>query len=183
MLQYHILKDSEICGMNSDFVNALVGFCSTVSDFNVNNFTSKDTVPPKAKHVLASVLFSKSVQDMKVKFDMTTRQKIVFGCLQASHAHNFLLAIQIEGLRRYMSPVEYLTILKHRIMISIFSIDKECPVCRKACLNTFGEYAVHCKELSDFKYRHDFVKNVLFDIFRRAGVSVKKETPMYEFLD
>jgi hypothetical protein len=26
-----------------------------------------------------------------------------------------------------------------------------------------------------FKYRHDFVRDVLFDIFRRAGVSVKKE--------
>jgi len=32
----------------------------------------------------------------------------------------------------------------------------------------FGEYAVHCKELPDFKYRHDFVRDVLFDIFRRA---------------
>jgi len=39
----------------------------------------------------------------------------------------------------------------------------------------FWEHAVHCKELSGFKYRHDFVRDVLFDIFRWAGVSVKKE--------
>jgi len=51
-------------------------------------------------------------------------------------------------------------------------------VCRKACLDTFGEHVVHCKELHDFKYIHDFVRDVLFDIFRRAGVSVKKETPV-----
>jgi len=31
------------------------------------------------------------------------------------------------------------------------------------------------KELPSFKYRHDFVRDVLFDIFRRAGISVKKK--------
>ena len=40
-----------------------------------------------------------------------------------------------------------------------FSIDEVCPVCRKACLDTFGEHVVHCKELPDFKYKHDFVIN------------------------
>jgi hypothetical protein len=47
---------------------------------------------------LASVLFGKIVQDTKVDFDMTTRQKAVFGCLEAAHAQDFLLAITIDGL-------------------------------------------------------------------------------------
>ena len=51
-----------------------------------------------------------------------------------------------------------------------------CLVCHKACLDTFGEHVIHYKELPGFKYRHDFVRDVLFDIFRRAGISVKKET-------
>jgi len=127
---------------------------------------------------LASALFSKSVQDMEVKFDMTTRQKAIFGCLQAAHAQDFLLAILIDGLGQHMSPVEYRTILRYRLMIPLFSIDEVCPVCRKACLDTFGEHVVHCKELPDFKYRHDFVRDVLFDIFKRAGISVKKEAPV-----
>jgi len=38
---------------------------------------------------------SKSVQDMEVKFDMTTRHKVVFACLQAANAPYFLLAIHI----------------------------------------------------------------------------------------
>ncbi|GJZ49020.1 hypothetical protein Tco_0603210 [Tanacetum coccineum] len=42
-------------------------------------------------------------------------------------------------------------------MISLFSVDEICSVCRKACLNSFGEHAIHCKELSSFKYRHDMV--------------------------
>ena len=103
---------------------------------------------------------------MKVKFDMTTRQKTTFGCLQATHAQDFLLAIPIDGLSQHMSPVEYHTILIYRLIIPLFPIDEVCPVCRKVCLDTFGEHVVHCKELPDFKYRYDFVRDVLFDIFR-----------------
>jgi hypothetical protein len=63
-------------------------------------------------------------------------------------------------------------------MIPLFPKDEVCPVCRKACLDTFGEHAAHCRELPGFKYRHDLVRDVLFDIFRRAGISVKKEAPV-----
>lgn len=49
-------------------------------------------------------------------------------------------------------------------MIPLFSIDEVFPVCRKACLDTFGEHTIHCNELPGFKYRHDFVRDVLLDI-------------------
>jgi len=178
VLHDHILRDSGLCGMDSDFDNALDGLRGAIPDFDVSSFTSKDTVPPKAQHVLARALFSKSVQDMEVKFDMTTRQKAIFGCLQAAHAQDFLQAIPIDGLGQHMSPVEYRTILRYRLMIPLFPIDEVCSVCRKACLDTFGEHVVHCKELPGFKYKHDFARDVLFDIFRRAGISVKKEGPV-----
>ncbi|GJW40510.1 hypothetical protein Tco_0066355 [Tanacetum coccineum] len=42
-------------------------------------------------------------------------------------------------------------------------------------LDSFGEHEVHCKELPGFKYRHDMVRDVLFDICRRAGISARKE--------
>ncbi|GKE12067.1 hypothetical protein Tco_1415618, partial [Tanacetum coccineum] len=77
-----------------------------------------------------------------------------------------------------MSPVEYRTILKYRLMIPLFPVTAICPVCRKACLDFFGEHAVHCKELSGFKYRHDMVRDVIFDICMRAGISAKKEAPV-----
>ncbi|KAK2415953.1 hypothetical protein QL285_038390 [Trifolium repens] len=60
-------------------------------------------------------------------------------------------------------------------MIPLFPKDEVCPVCRKACLDTFGEHATHCKELPRFKHWHDLVRDVFFDIFRRADISVKKE--------
>ncbi|KAJ0468913.1 hypothetical protein HanIR_Chr14g0702081 [Helianthus annuus] len=57
-------------------------------------------------------------------------------------------------------------------------VEEICLVCHKLCLDSFGEHAVHCRELPGFKYRHDLVRDVLFDIFRRAGISTKKETPV-----
>ncbi|KAF5779963.1 hypothetical protein HanXRQr2_Chr11g0466721 [Helianthus annuus] len=77
-----------------------------------------------------------------------------------------------------MSAVEYRSILKYRLMIPMFPNDETCPVCRKACLDKYGEHALHCRELSGFKYRHDFVRDALMDILRRAGISAKKEAPV-----
>ncbi|GKD14458.1 hypothetical protein Tco_1198865, partial [Tanacetum coccineum] len=60
-------------------------------------FTNKDIAPSKAKQTLASAFFRKMVKDMEVHFDMTVRQKAVFECLRAPHAHDFLLVIPIDG--------------------------------------------------------------------------------------
>lgn len=38
-----------------------------------------------------------------------------------------------------------------------------------------GSMQYNCKELPRFKYQHDLVLNALFDIYRRADISVKKE--------
>nr|GEV74873.1 putative reverse transcriptase domain-containing protein [Tanacetum cinerariifolium] len=120
VLQDHILRDSGICGMDDDYVSALACVRDTIQSFDLSGFTNKDTVPSKAQQTLANVLFSKMVKDMKVHFDMTMRQKAVFECLRAPHAQDFLLAIPIDGLGQYMSPVEYHTILKYRLMIPLF---------------------------------------------------------------
>jgi hypothetical protein len=164
--------------MDSYFDNALDGLRSIIPTVDFSNFASKDTVPGKVQHVLASVHFSKIVQDMEVDFDMTTRQKAVFGCLKAAQAQDFLLAIPIDELGQHMSPVEYRAILWYRLMIPLFPKDEVCPVCCKACLDTFGEHAAHCRELLGFKFSHNLVRDVFFDIFRGAGISVKKEAPV-----
>lgn len=123
---------------------------------------------------LASAFFSKSVQDMNVKFDMTTKDKTVFGCLQATHAQDFFLAILFDDIGQHMSLVEYRTILKYRLMVSLFLADRVCLVSHKACLDTFEEDTIHCKELLGFKYRYEFVRDVLFGIFQRVRISMKK---------
>ncbi|GJR90866.1 putative reverse transcriptase domain-containing protein, partial [Tanacetum coccineum] len=78
VLQDHILRDSGICGMDDDYVSALVYLRDTISSFDFSGFTNKDTAPSKAQQTLASVLFSEMVKDIEVHFDMIMRQKVVF---------------------------------------------------------------------------------------------------------
>ncbi|GJZ27974.1 hypothetical protein Tco_0572621, partial [Tanacetum coccineum] len=65
-----------------------------------------------------------------------------------------------------------------RLLIPLFPVNAICPVCCKACLDSFEEHAVHCKKLPGFKYRHNMVRDVLFDICRRVGISAKQEAPV-----
>lgn len=60
-------------------------------------------------------------------------------------------------------------------MILILPIDEICSIFCKTCLDTFEDYAVHCKELSNFKYRYEVVINVLFNVYHRVDIFVKKE--------
>lgn len=79
--------------MNFDFDGDSDDFSVVISDFDFNAFTKKDIVPLKAQHVLACALFSKNVQNMNIKFDVTTIHKAVFDCLQVTYAQKkFLLS-------------------------------------------------------------------------------------------
>jgi len=61
VLQDYILRDNGISGMYTDFDNALDGLRGTIPNFDISSFTCKDIIPPKAQHVMASAVFSKSV--------------------------------------------------------------------------------------------------------------------------
>ncbi|KAJ0587678.1 putative exostosin [Helianthus annuus] len=134
--------------------------------------------PPKPQKTLANALFDKIARSLGETFDLSPRQKAVIGCLKGPHAQDFLTVISIEGLGQCMSAVEYRAILKYRLMIPMYSEDETCLIFRKACMDKYGEHAIHCKELPGFKYRHDWVRDVLGDILRRAGISAKKEAPV-----
>jgi hypothetical protein len=110
---------------------------------------------------------------------LTIRQKTIFRCF----CRLPMFKIFFSYLNRWFRPtyvpdkVSYY-ILKYRMMISLFSIDEVCCVCQKACLDRFEEHVVYCRELSGFKYKHDLVRDVLFDVFRCAWISSTKEAPV-----
>lgn len=112
---------------------------------------------------------------MHVKFHMTTRQKTIFGCLQAPHPQHFLLVILIDGLGQHMSAI-HRTILKYLLMISLFPIyDFQHIYCKACVFGYIWKHTIHRRELSSFKYGHDFVNDVLFDIFQRSETSVNRK--------
>lgn len=102
--------------------------------------------------------FSKSIHEMDIKFDKNTWQKVVFIFLQVKHV--------IGGVPYYLEIPPYGSLIFYWWGLPFFC---------KACLYTYREDTIHYRKLSDFKYQHDPVKDVLFDIFRRTRVFVKKE--------
>ncbi|KAJ0935387.1 putative exostosin [Helianthus annuus] len=178
VLQDHIIRE---CGgglLDSDYKGALYNLHSSLLDLDLGGFYIKDTAPIKAQKILANALYGEIVKTVEEKFVTSPRQRAVFECLQAPHAQDFLSVVPIEDLGHCMSAVEYRAILKYRLMIPLFPVDDPCPVCRKCCLDSFGEHAVHCRELLGFKYQHDLVQDVLYDVLKRARISAKKEVPV-----
>nr|GEZ86181.1 RNA-directed DNA polymerase, eukaryota [Tanacetum cinerariifolium] len=88
----------------------------------------------------------------------------------AWRARRDCLPTRVNLIRRGRSE-KYLSVVGLRLATLVFFFRVEFV----AWLDFFGEHAVHCKELSGFKYRHDMVRGVLFDVCRRAGISAKKE--------
>ncbi|KAK1411384.1 hypothetical protein QVD17_37932 [Tagetes erecta] len=177
-LQNHILRSAGVVGVDPDYSLALGSIGTTLPDLDIGGFTDKETAPKKPQQTLANALYSKHAHDMEERFNMTPRQRAVLACLKGAHAQDFLTVVPIEGLGQRMSAIEYKAILKYRLMIPLFPSDEPCPICKKTCLDSFGEHALHCKELPGFKYRHDWVRDVLYDVLRRAGISAKKEAPV-----
>ncbi|KAF5790327.1 hypothetical protein HanXRQr2_Chr09g0381871 [Helianthus annuus] len=159
-LQDHILRNGGVVGLDPDYQQALERLNVSLPDLDIGGFSNKDTAPSKPQKTLANALFSKIAQSLGEAFDLSPRQKAVFECLKGPHAQEFLTVIPIEGLGQCMSAVEYRTILKYRLMIPMYPEDETCPICRKACMDKYGEHAVHCKELPG------------------AGISAKKEAPV-----
>lgn len=88
----------------------LDGLHGTIPDFDLVVLLAR--ISSLLKHnIFWRVLVLVKVQNMEVKFYMTTRQKIVLGRSKTSHAHDFLIAILIDGLGQHISPVEYHAIL------------------------------------------------------------------------
>jgi hypothetical protein len=86
--------------MNFDVGNALDDIRDMIPNFDFSNFASNEPIM-----FWRVPFFVKIVQDIKVDFDMTTKQKIVSWCLKATHAQDCLLVILIDGLGQHMSEM------------------------------------------------------------------------------
>lgn len=87
---------------------------------------------------------------------MATRQKVVFGYLQATYDYEFLIVPPIDELCQHVSLLKYRIILRYHLMIILFLINEVFSVCSKMCLDTFEKHVIHCNEFSEFKYQYDF---------------------------
>ncbi|KAJ0809205.1 putative exostosin [Helianthus annuus] len=102
-LQYHILRNNGVVGLDGEYLQALERLNVSLSDFDIGGFSNKDTAPSKPQKNLANALFSKIAQSLGEIFDLSSHQKAVWGCLNGPHAQDFLTVIPIERLGQCIS--------------------------------------------------------------------------------
>ena len=98
VLQDHILRDSGISGMDSDFCIALNNLHVAIPDYDLDSFVNKGTAPPKPQHILASALFGKIIKEMEVKFNMRLDRRPFLGVYRHHMPKIFFLLFLLMGL-------------------------------------------------------------------------------------
>jgi hypothetical protein len=176
-LQSYILRDCDIPPLGKPFTEASLALQETLPGVDLSSLSNVDTVPPKPMHYLAGIYFGEVSKRLATDYVLTDRQQAVIGSIGAQHAQDFLMAIPIEGLGQRMTPPEYRAVLSYRLMIPLFVDGDVCPKC-KVKMDPYGDHAIHCQKQPGFKYRHDLVRDVLYDTLVRAGIPATKEAPV-----
>ncbi|GKA75546.1 putative reverse transcriptase domain-containing protein [Tanacetum coccineum] len=98
-------------------------------------------------------------------------------CLRVSPVSEFLDRYPPLKTRPTYVGLEYRLSLSTALFDPSVSGYEPLPVCRKVVWILFGEHEVH-EGVTRFKYRHDLVRDVLYDVLKRAGISSRKEAPV-----
>lgn len=140
----------------------------TVQDFKLDavgplqNHNQK-FLTDKANAALANSLLSSAV---------STRNKARLLSLKLPFNGDWLKCIPIKSLGLTMSPVQFRLALQYRMGQPIFdSTTKNCPSCPSGKLDSFGDHAVQCAGEGDRINRHNILRNTVFDMARKAGLS------------
>ncbi|KAL5713679.1 hypothetical protein ACHQM5_015733 [Ranunculus cassubicifolius] len=175
-LQGKILANAGInhSSMGSSFSKALASYaqvCTVVPD------TVSISVP-NAMHALADRYFSCVEKELVTLFELDVRQQTIWECSKEDKAQDFLYAIPIEGLGNSMDARQFRASLCYRMGVPLFQEGGYCPSCHKKVMDKYGDHAVACGSEIGYKYRHNLVRDTLFDIMGRAGIGVQKEAPL-----
>nr|GFA27519.1 hypothetical protein [Tanacetum cinerariifolium] len=92
------------------------------------------------------------------------------------HTSDWLRTIPISGLGQTMNGKTYRCVLCYRLGIPLFSISKPCLACSRVFVrDIYGDHVVSCAGIIGIKHRHNAVRDTLFDICYRSGISAGKE--------
>lgn len=161
--------------VNSEYVSELGSFKVTVPGVKIADFREENTVPPKPMKFLAGWYFSRICKSLHSRFSFDGRQLALFNVLEVPHVSDFLQAAPIEGLGQKFSSRGFRAVLQYRLMLPIFDGKSLCSCCQRCVLDVMGDHALVCRNEPGHKFRHDLVRDGLYDVLWQAGIAARKE--------
>jgi len=176
-LQNRILNKTGIMALGNSFMFALekyTDFCGVDPDSITSSFSV-----PNQQSKLAAKFFEVVVKDAAQEYDLNDRDMALWQSIQRPHSQAYLHAIPIEGLGQKMHKLAFRTTVCYRLGIPLYgSVPGSfvvCPACHQQRLDIWGDHATMCASDIGVKWRHDLLRDTMFDIIRRTGVGVQKE--------
>lgn len=171
-LQNRILMNAEISGMGSVFFDALDIYKKATGDTLIST-----AVPPAPQlmKTMAGRFYCAIEKSFEVDFGLSCRQKALWANLKLPMAQQWLKTIPISGLGQVMNPPTFRSVIRYRLGIAQYREGSKCPACEKGILDAWGDHALACAADIGVKHRHNVVRDALYDVCLRVGLSVQKE--------
>ena len=150
-----------------DKVTSLYNSC--VADCDTLSITSlKDNSPNQKK-------LSDSIEALQFNSLLSTSSTADRARLLSISSSAWISVVPSISLGLHFEPQEFTTALKWWLGVNP-SVGLEgnltaCPLCQGNSLDPLGYHCVTCKRGGDVTLRHNLLRNVLFNTFRRAGLS------------
>ena len=94
--------------------------------------------------------------------------------VSAPHSFSWLSMIPTPGQCLHLDPVECHIAIKWWLGMDT-SAGSQCSLCYDHSLDPLGQHATTCKRGGDVVIRHNNIRDILAESFRRAGISVQCE--------
>ena len=94
--------------------------------------------------------------------------------LGLSHSGDWLSVVPCQALGLHLRGQEFITCLKYRLGIPLFSSAGPCPACQQPN-DVMGDHALGCARTGDRIARHNLLRDVLFDTAVSAALGPVRE--------
>jgi hypothetical protein len=92
------------------------------------------------------------------------------------HAGDWLNVVPSHSLGLHLHNREFRLCIQYWLGLRMFSESYPCPFCKHLC-DPFGDHHIGCGGNNDRIFRHDSLRDILFESARSAALSPKKELP------
>ena len=96
-------------------------------------------------------------------------------CLCLPYAEAWLNVVLCPGLGLHLRAQEFVTSLKLRLRVTVFTGAGPCPACQAPC-DQLGNHALCCGMESERLARHNALRDALFSVASAAALGLSKES-------